>query len=46
MAKKKHKVIALCSPFQGHIVAATDQGAIINAKGYEDLVATLKELNK
>lgn len=43
---KKHKVIALCCPYTGQIVAVTDQGAIINAKSYEDLVAIVKELNQ
>ena len=46
MAKVKEKVIAMCSPYPGHIVAATDKGAIIVVPTVAKLVEELKKLNK
>lgn len=40
----KEKVIALCSPHQGHIVAVTDKGKVVHAKSVEDFEKQVKEL--
>ncbi len=40
----KEKVIALCSPHQGHIVAVTDKGKVVTATSMEDFEEKVSEL--
>ncbi len=38
------KIVTMCSPFQGHIVAVTDKGKVIIAKDLEDFEQQVKKL--
>ena len=42
----KDKVITICSPHQGQIVAVTDKGKVVVAKDVEDFKKQVEELNK
>lgn len=42
----KDKIISICSPHQGQIVAVTEKGKVVIAKDVEDFKKQVKELNK
>lgn len=42
----EEKIVTICSPYAGHIIAVTDKGKVVTATSIEDFKEKVKNLNK